>query len=79
MELHHLQVEEYAGVHRVGNNGSRETGLGRGLGYLLTPHLEYYCASTGVWLTWIRVLDIANIILGAYLRGLLHKSLCLPP
>jgi len=28
MELHELQVEEYAGMHRVGNNGSRETGAG---------------------------------------------------
>jgi len=28
MELHELQVEEYAGVHEGGNNGFRETGAG---------------------------------------------------
>jgi len=26
MELHELHVEEYAGVHRVGNNGSKIIG-----------------------------------------------------
>jgi len=37
-----------------------------GLGYRLTPHLEYYCAATGVWPTWIRALNVACVIPGAY-------------
>jgi len=30
MELHELHVEEYAGMHRVGNNGSKIQGRAGG-------------------------------------------------
>jgi len=44
-------MQEYTGLETMVPG---KQGLGRmeeGLGYRLTPHLEYYCATTGVRLT----------------------------